>query len=160
MDKKTYKIGGREFSPAVVTARQLKYVNRTIREAMMAAAIDANGNDNPLLLYAAVWTALVENEAIARFLAGIMVIPGSVWTEESAAEVHIFLEGQPMADLGRIYTEASTDFFTGNPGLTQNIFLSLTGYVKNSAQLVRNWSKSLEEASTAGITSTQQEKRG
>jgi len=157
MEKRVYSIGGRDFSPASITARQIMLVNRALREAVTSVGIDANGIENPMLIYAAIWTALVETEQVAHFLSLIIVPAGEEWSEPSARSVEGFLLSCNPDDVAGLYTAASTSFFSGNPNSTQNIFLSLTGYIRNSAPLVKAWHKNLEEAAAARNHSIQQD---
>jgi hypothetical protein len=136
MKEKTYTIGGREFSLARPTARQQRNTNRILREATAICQVDAQGSDNPLLIYAELWFALVEAESVHTFLANILVPLGSTWSEDIVTETAAFLVVADFTEVSGLFTEVASDFFSANPPLTRNMVISLLGSIKNSERLL------------------------
>ena len=154
MSKKTYAIGGRMLVAATITAGQQKLVNRLIRESLQSFSFDAQGSDNPLLMYAVLWHALVETDAVARMLSYILTPEGVTWSEETAAELEQFLSAQDFEELAGLFNEAVTSFFGDHPRLTSGMTLSLVSSMKNSDGLTRRLRKLAEDREKTRSTST------
>lgn len=154
MDTKTYSIGGLTLTPAVITAGQQKLVNRLIREAMQSCSFDAQGSDNPLLMYAVLWHGLVEVEGVTRMLSLILRKQGTEWSEEGAVSLQAELDELPFEDVTMLYNGAMTSFFADHPRLTSGITLSLVGYMKNSEALIARLQRLAGEGAQTRNTST------
>ena len=154
MSKKTYSIGGRTLVPAAITAGQQKLVNRLIRESVQSFSFDAQESDNPLLMYAVLWHALVETDSVARMLSYILSPEGVIWSEETAAELEGFLGAQDFEELSGLFNEAVTSFFADHPRLTSSMTLSLVSSMKNSDKLTARLRRLAEDQGKPRSTST------
>jgi hypothetical protein len=137
MNARTYTVGGREFTLARPTARQQRDVNRLIRESMDKCQVDAQDDDNPLIIYAGLWLALVETESVAAFLGLILAPVGHEWSQEAAEATTSWLASIDFALVSGLYSESVPDFFSANPLLTRNLVISLVSSIKRSGRLLK-----------------------
>jgi hypothetical protein len=95
------------------------------------------GNDNPLLVYAVLWQALLEIDGVTRMLSLILTKKGTEWSESAASELQVVLDGLPFENVTDLYNGAMTSFFVDHPRSASGIMLFLMGYLKNSEQLIK-----------------------